>query len=148
MAAASTTRVELRAGLGADTRTLAGRRAAHEAVMAAIAADCRSQVLRFGSQRTGESQSEAYPVADHLTILSQRPDQAPLLWSKKARPPQTEAGNFWYRTVRRPLYKARSLALDTGLNRRGISTHCSSSFQERGQIEELASQPVSETGQA
>lgn len=38
LAAASTTRLVLRAGLGVDTQTLAGRRAAHEAVMAAIAA--------------------------------------------------------------------------------------------------------------
>ena len=37
LAAASTTLFVLRAGLGAETRAMAGRRAAHEAVTAAIA---------------------------------------------------------------------------------------------------------------
>lgn len=51
LAAASTTLFVLRAGLGAETRTLAGRRAAHEAVTAAIATSWLFHGLRLGSLR-------------------------------------------------------------------------------------------------
>ena len=50
--AAATTRTVLRAGLEVDTRTLAGRRAVHEAVTAAIAADALSQMLSWVSPAT------------------------------------------------------------------------------------------------